>query len=221
MTSNVTADIVARLRNLSTGQVSDGLRITGNRPFGLVGITSMLSPAPKVAGRAMTVRFGLIESVTGPRLEYLEHVRSGEVIVIANSGRLDASAWGGQRSIGATQCGAAATVIDGAYRDLDECTAVGYPVYGRGVTVAGSRSGGVCAVAVNEQISVACTDVAPGDYVVADSSGVIVVPQNHVLAVLAAAERVAAMEQQVSDAVQAGSDFVSYRKSVRESAGYS
>jgi 4-hydroxy-4-methyl-2-oxoglutarate aldolase len=221
MTSDGVADIFIRLRNLSTCQVSDGLRVTGNRPFGLVGITSMLSPAPKVVGRAMTVQFGPIESVTGPRLEYLEHVEPGEVIVIANSGRLDASAWGGQRSIGATQCGAAATVIDGAYRDLDECISIGYPVYGRGVTVAGSRSGGTCAVAVNEQISVAGTDVVPGDYIVADSSGVIVVPQGDVLAALDAAERVAAMEQQVTDAVQAGSDFVSYRKSLRESAGYS
>jgi 4-hydroxy-4-methyl-2-oxoglutarate aldolase len=221
MTTSGAADIFTRLRKLSTGQVSDGLRVTGMRPLGLVGITSMLSPAPKVVGRAMTVQFGLIESVTGPRLEYLEHVQPGEVIIIANSGRLETSAWGGQRSIGATQCGAAATVIDGAYRDLDECIAIGYPVYGRGVTVAGSRSGGTCAVAVNEPVSVAGSDIAAGDYVVADSSGVIVVPQGDVLAVLDAAERVAAMEQQVTDAVQAGSDFVSYRKSVRESAGYS
>jgi 4-hydroxy-4-methyl-2-oxoglutarate aldolase len=147
-------------------------------------------------------------------VEYLEYVEPGDVIVIANGGRIDCSSWGGQRSLGARQKGAVAAVLHGAYRDVDELRAAGFPVYGVGRTVAGSRHGGI-PVAVDVPVTITGCTVNPGDIVVGDASGVIVVPQHAAEDVLREAEAVAGREHSTATALADGADFLAYRASLR------
>ena len=210
-------DIIDRCRARSTCQLSDGLAQLGLYPLGLTGIWP-LEPATGFAGRAMTVQFKPKEQVgPGERVEYLDFVKPGDVIVIDNSGRVDCSSWGGQRSLGARQKGAVGVVLHGAYRDVEEQWAGGFPVYGTGRAVAGSRHGGV-PVAINVTLSITGCTIEPGDVVVADASGVIVVPSNAAPAVVAAAEELASQEADVAQAIARGEDFLSYRARARARA---
>lgn len=206
--------VVERLRALSSCQLSDGLHRLGLRGIGLVGITP-INDSWEFAGPALTVTFGDSSDGRLQRVEYLEHVEPGQVIVIQNHGRLDSSGWGGQRSIGARQKGATATVVHGACRDVPEALQADYPVFCLGRTVAGSRTGGRMPIAVNEPVTITGCRIEPGDLVRGDASGVIVVPQAHVEAVLAEAERLAAQEAAVRDAVATGEEFLASRNAVR------
>ena len=67
------------------------------------------------------------------------------------------------------------TVIDGLCRDVGEHAAIGYGVYGRSVTMV-SPNGRLVATAINEPVEFAGVRVRSGDLVLADSSGVVVVP---------------------------------------------
>lgn len=207
-------DLIERLNGLSTCQISDALLGLGRPPIGLVGIHA-LAPARNMAGRALTVTFGPADQAGTERIEYLEAVRPGDVLMIANDGRLESSAWGGQRSIGAQQRGAVGTVVDGAYRDVEENVRVGYPLFGRAATVAGSRSGPTVPVAVHQPVVMAGLTVHNGDYVIGDASGVIVVASSDIEAVIDRAETLAEQERVVTLAVGEGAEFLSYRAQVR------
>lgn len=203
--------------DVSTCQLSDALDRLGQPPLGLAGIWP-LEPARRIVGRAMTVHFRPKETVDqADRVEYLEHVQPGDVIVIDNGGRIDCSSWGGQRSLAAQQRGAVGVVLHGAYRDVAEQRACGFPVYGVGRTVAGSRHGGI-PVAVGVPLTITGCTVQPGDVVVGDESGVIVIPRDRFAEVLAEARRLAAQESEVAAGIGRGEDFLSYRAEVRRTS---
>jgi regulator of RNase E activity RraA len=209
-------DLIGRFGKLSSCQVSDGLGAVGLSRDALTGITAMdLDDA--IVGRAFTVSYLPLEEGADRRIEYISQVKPGEVLVLAHGGRTDCSVWGGQRSIGALQAGAAGTVVDGAYRDIREHRQLGYPVFGRQPTVV---SGGpfVCPVATNQPVEVAGVTVNPGDIVVADGSGVVVVPSARAMEVLESAEAIAGQESLVAQAVASGQDFAGFRAKVRGEA---
>jgi 4-hydroxy-4-methyl-2-oxoglutarate aldolase len=206
-------ELTERLARLSASQVSDGLGAAGLPRDGLLGVFP-IEPARHIAGRAFTVYFRPAAEAADRKIEYIAGVSPGEVIVLGNHGRLDCSVWGGQRTVGALQRGAVATVIDGAYRDVDEHRALGYPVFGRAPTVTGS-SGYTVPVATGETLTISGILIRPGDYIVGDASGVVVIPQDRAEDVTAHAERITAEEQRIAAAVAAGADFTTFRADTR------
>jgi 4-hydroxy-4-methyl-2-oxoglutarate aldolase len=206
-------ELTERLARLSASQVSDALGAAGLPRDGLLGVHAM-EPAQHIVGRAFTVYFRPAAEAAGLEADYLAEVSPGEVIVLGNHGRLDCSVWGGQRTVGAQQRGAAATVVDGAYRDVDEHRALGYPVFGRAATVTGS-SGYTVPVATGETLTISGILIRPGDYIVGDASGVVVIPHDRAQDVAAHAERITAEEQAIAAAVAAGADFTAVRAASR------
>jgi 4-hydroxy-4-methyl-2-oxoglutarate aldolase len=200
------------LDGLSSCQVSDALRMVGLPHAGLAGLRPYPGAEPMV-GRAFTVAFGDADTSTTVG-EYLDQVRPGNVLMLAHRGRTDCSVWGGQRTIGARHYGAVGTVVDGSYRDVGEHRELGFPVYGAAPTVVGS-TGVVVPVAVGEPVTMAGITVRPGDAVVADESGVVVVPWDRVAEVAGVAHAVVEQERDIAEAVNNGADFVSYRAAAR------
>lgn len=200
---------IERLSAISSCQLSDALAVLGLPHRGLDGVLAP-DPATRVAGFAFTVTCIPATESEGRRIEYLQDIPAGAVVVIANGGRLDCSVWGGQRSLAARQRGAVGTVVDGAFRDVLEHAELGYPVFAKGRTVVGSR-GVANPVATQERIEVAGVTVEPGDVVVGDASGVVVVPAAHAPAVLERAEADAAEERRIAKEVAAGRDFFAAR----------
>jgi regulator of RNase E activity RraA len=133
----------------------------------------------------------------------IEAAADGDVLVIANEGRLDVSCFGGILTVAARRRGIKGVVIDGACRDIAESEESGFPVFGRAVVPVSAR-GRIVQLAMEEPVSFAGVTVNPGDFVIADRNGVVFVSAAEVERVLDLAERIVAREAAMAEAVSAG-----------------
>lgn len=165
----------------------------------------LVLPQARVAGPAVTVR------IAGPDSTLLHHAvstaRPGDVLVIDRCGDTRHACWGGVTTYAARLAGIAGIVIDGPATDFGEILKAGLPVWCRGPSALTTKFIPLDA-ALNVPVSVGGVCVNPGDLVLADESGVIVLPpdeaeaaahraiglqdrEKQVLARLAAGERLA------------------------------
>lgn len=207
--SNFEEDYRSRFERLSTTNVSDALDA-----LGLKGATFGIRPLQqnwrKVVGRAVTVKMvaaGMTPSKTHLGVKAIEAGKPGDVIIIDNSGRLDTSCWGGILANGAKQKGIRAVLIDGACRDLDDCIDINFPVFARGTVVATAR-GRVIEESTNQMIQFGGVQVRPGDIVMGDSSGVVVVPAEKIDKVLDKAEELFRKEEAMITEICSGASML-------------
>ncbi len=203
--ATVDEETLRAARGLSASQVSDALAELGLPAHSLEGIQT-LDLSARLVGPAFTVHCLPAAESEGKRIEYLGSIPAGSVVVISNGGRTDCSVWGGQRSLAARQRGAVGSVVDGAYRDIPEHIELGYPVFARQRVVVGSR-GYANPVSTQDEVTIGGATVRPGDLIVGDASGVVVVPAAHAAAVVAIGVREAGIERRIAEAVAAGTDF--------------
>ncbi|MGV9341852.1 RraA family protein [Streptomyces sp. NPDC003688] len=136
-----------------------------------VSIRPLWEPVPRVAGPAFTVRCPPGDNLMLHAAIY--RAAPGSVIVV-ESGDLDYALAGGNVCAVAQRRGVAAFVADGLIRDLAEVRDAGFPVFARGVIpIPGTKK---AAEPLNTDIRCAGVTVGPGDIVVADEEGVVVVP---------------------------------------------
>jgi len=146
----------------------------------------------KVAGPAFTV-----EARPGDNLGFhvaLAVAKPGDVIIVDGKGDLGSALFGDLMVSQAQAAGIAGLVVDGAVRDTNELIDRGYPIFAAGRNPAGPTKGIPGRLGI--PICVAGAPVNPGDLVVGDADGVVVIPRNEVDAVLVAAARKLAEEQQ-------------------------
>ncbi len=201
--------LVERLQKLDTCAVSDAqdkLGIQGT----VIGINP-LYPTGRIAGRAVTVRL----KTKGPGETSAVHLCTravvaadpGDIIVIDHRTRADAAGWGGILSTAAKTKGVAGVIIDGASRDVDEAQGLGLPLFARSRTPLTAR-GRIIEESTNEQIEVGGVAVRPGDYIIADNSGIVVVPAERAEEVIPEAETIVAREAAMAKDVLAGKSVV-------------
>jgi len=99
--------------------------------------------------------------------------------------------------------GLAGVVIDGATRDVDEACELGLPLFARAAVPLTAR-GRIVEESTNEPIEIGGVAVKPGDYVIADNSGIVVIPADRAEEVLPEAENIAAREAAMTHDVLAG-----------------
>lgn len=186
--------LVGRLAQLDTCAVSDALDRLG-LGGAAAGFQPMLS-AQRIAGRVLTVQLKPRGSELPRRhlgAAAIQAAAPGDVLVVAHSGRLDVSGWGGLLSAAAQARSLAGVIVDGACRDVDEIRRLAFPVFARAATPLSAR-GRVVEHSWGEPIEFAGVLVRPGDFVLADASGVVFLPQQRAEQVVAEAERIAAWE---------------------------
>ena len=197
-------DLLERLRRLDSCAVSDALD-----RLKLPGSVSGIEPRSvrrRVAGRVRTVGLGPAAGAVAARhlcTTAIEAAEAGDVIVVEQRTGIDAAGWGGILSIGARAKGVAGVIVDGPARDIDEATELGFPVYARAATARTAR-GRIIEISTGKPITVGEVTVAPGDYVLADSSGVAFVRAGDIERVLAEAETIAAREAAMAKAARDG-----------------
>jgi len=163
------------VRELSTAEISDALDFF-HLPGSALGIAPVAG-TPRAFGPAYTVRFAPVDTAQkGTVGDFIDDVPVGAVIVLDNGGRPDCTVWGGILSRLARQRGIAGTVIDGVCRDTAEADDCGYALYSRGRFMRTGKDR-VQVEAVQAPVSLGDVRVCPGDIVVADQDGVVVVPQ--------------------------------------------
>jgi len=125
----------------------------------------------------------------------LEGAQAGDVVLIRQIGTPAASAIGGLAALSAQRHGVAGIVIEGACRDVDELAEVGLPILSRSTTPASGR-GRARITGVNVPLAFEAEGlaVAPGDILVADETGVVVIPAGRLEELLLTAEARAATD---------------------------
>jgi regulator of RNase E activity RraA len=127
----------------------------------------------------------------------------GEVIVVEQRTGIDAGSWGGILTLGAKVKGIAGVVVDGPVRDIDEARSYEFPVFCRSLTGKTAR-GRVAEIECNGPVTIGPVKVGPGDYVIADASGVAFIPAAQVEEVLDTAEAIAGREAAMAKALLSG-----------------
>ncbi len=196
--------IIERLIKLDTCAVSDALD-----SLNLKGATWGVRPqwqCPKIAGRAVTMKIkpaGLQQPTQHLGTAPIEAAQTGDVIVIDNGGKLEFSCWGGLLALSAKLKGVSGVVIDGASRDIDEARELEFPVYARSVVPMTARNR-VVQESYNQEIQFAGVQCRPGDLVLADGSGIIIIPKEKEEEVVSAAETIYAKEQEMAAGIRQG-----------------
>ena len=201
---------------LSTPNVSDALDRLGIHGAPL-GILPLWPGAPKLVGRALTMKLVPVEQGTAsPVLGTLEAIMAGQpgdVLVIDQGGRQDVNSLGGVATFTAARQGLIGAVIDGVTRDVDDMQAMGVGVYAKGIIQQSIRNR--CAFAGHSlPVQLSGVHVSPGDLIVADVNGVVVIPGNQTQEVLEIAQEFAETEERVKDAIASGVDPIKAHEQV-------
>lgn len=195
---------VERLRALDACAVSDAQDKLGIKGT-VIGVLPLYETG-RIAGRAVTFKLKTKGAETTTRhlgTAAVEAADPGDVIVCDHRGRTDVAGWGGILSTAAKTRGVAGVIIDGASRDIDEAKALGLPLFARAAVPLTAR-GRVVEESTNEPIEIGGVSLEPGDYVIADNSGVVIVPQSRVAEVVPEAESIVAREQAMARDVMNG-----------------
>jgi regulator of RNase E activity RraA len=205
-------ELRTRLTALDTCALSDALDRLGidGQALGLHAVDRSF----RLVGRAFTVRM-LPRGLSGKSVgDYIDDVEPGDTVVIDNGGRLDATVWGDILTTVAHRDGVAGTVIDGVCRDVGRSLELGYPIFSRSNTMRTGKDR-VAAEAYGQPVQIAGIRVEPGDWLVGDADGVVVVPAVRAEPVIAAAEEITAVEDGIRESVAAGGRLVDIRERLR------
>jgi len=126
----------------------------------------------------------------------------GDVLVISMGGDCHYGPFGEILALACQKRGIAGVVVDGSVRDGNDIEALGFPVFCRGLAPAGTRKDDPGRI--GEPIRCGHVSVTPGDIIVGDRDGVVVVPRDAMDDVRAALERIAAKEVRIKDGIAAG-----------------
>jgi regulator of RNase E activity RraA len=197
-------NLTTRLSHLDSCAVSDALD-----KLGLTGVARgilRIATGRRISGRVVTVKLEADDGRPASRhlgTTAVEVGRPGDVIVIEQRTGLDAASWGGNLSFAAQLRGIAGVIVDGPARDIDEAQDYDFPLFARSRTPHTAR-GRIVETGTNVPILVSDIAVSPGDFVVADGTGVVFVPAREIDAVLEAAEAIVARERAMVAALNEG-----------------
>jgi 4-hydroxy-4-methyl-2-oxoglutarate aldolase len=137
----------------------------------------------------------------------LEEAPEGTVLVVDAGGYRDRAVWGEVLTVAAQRVGVVGAVVDGATRDLGAIRARNFPLYARGTSPAGPHKsgGGRC----NLVVQCGRVPVAPGDLVVGDEDGVVVIPRDDVERVYASVHERRRTEQHWLQRIESGESSAS------------
>lgn len=195
--------LFAALEALDTASLSDALDSLG-LAGGLAGLNQQV-PGTRCVGFAYTVLYEPVQERGGFRnaANYIDAVPSNAVIVSSNPGRTDCTTWGDILTHVAVNRGIRGTLIDGAARDIDTVQRLNYPLFSR-VRFMQSAKNRVQLKATQVPVEISGVTVHPGDLVVCDSSGCLVIPAARAEEVIRRARAVEQTERDIIQSVNEG-----------------
>jgi 4-hydroxy-4-methyl-2-oxoglutarate aldolase len=197
-----------RFEKLSTTNLADALDQVGLRGA-VIGIHPLFG-MPRVIGRAVTIKItaaGMMKSKRHLGVDAIASAESGDVIAIDNRGDLYNNCWGEILSCAAQKKGVTGVFVDGAARDIDFCQEINFPVFARGVVPITAR-GRIMQEDFNCPIRLGDVQVRPGDILVGDVNGIVVIPPEKLDEVLKAAEGILEKEEAMRADILAGMDIL-------------
>jgi regulator of RNase E activity RraA len=207
-------EIVELFTGLDTPGVSDAMDKLGIHGQAL-GIMPLADYSAPVIGPAFTVKYVPATTPAGTVGDFIDDVAVGDIVVIDNDGRSDCTVWGDIMTQYAAIRGITATVIDGVCRDVNKALNDNYPLFtvGRFMRTGKDR---VQVESVNTTVAVGTVRVQSRDIVVADASGVVIVPREHARKVAQVAREIEAVEAVIRQKIEQGHTIAE----AREALGY-
>ena len=163
---------IKKLATYGTATIHEGLGKIGNLPYQIKGLTSKT----RVAGPAYPVKCKAFSNVNLHRA--YAYAPKGSVIVADCGGGYEAGYWGDLLTSGSMKQGIVGLVIDACVRDADEIEELGFPVFCRGLAIKGT--GKDPEGTLNEAITIGTVTINPGDIVIGDRDGVMIVPKDRI-----------------------------------------
>lgn len=200
--------LAARLLAAATASVSDALdrlRLPGSAH----GIRP-LAPGQRVAGPAYTLRYVPVGATPGTVGDFIDDVPPGSVIVIDNQGRTECTVWGDILTSVAHDRGIAGTVIWGTCRDTALARELGYSIYSSSCFMRTGK-GRVELVETGSVVALGDVQVRPGDLVIGDDDGIVVVPRERAAEVADVAASIAEVEDAIVRDARAGMSLAEAR----------
>lgn len=220
--------IVEQLKQYTTCDVSNAL-VKLKHPTGgfLPGLT-LWSPErqagdTRIVGPAYTVRYAALSDpappdTPKPTAHYIDGVPAGAVVFVSCPAGTPNAVYGGLMTARARARGAAGSVIDGRFRDLQEQREMGFPVFGRDVGTAPPQAV-LRVVGVDVPVRLASDEVEveirPGDYLIGDLNGVVALPRELAPEVLPLMEKMVEADDRMMVEIRKGMGFDEASKKFR------
>jgi 3-hexulose-6-phosphate synthase/6-phospho-3-hexuloisomerase len=187
-------EMIEIFREVSTPNISDAMHRKGAMQDILP-----INLGAKIVGTAVTVQ--TFEGDWAKSVEAIDVAGPDNVIVIYNGSRY-ISCWGGLATQSCKMKGVAGVVIDGAVRDVDEIRDLDYPVFASAITPNAGEPKGMGEI--NAEITCGGRSVRPGDYIVGDDCGVVVIPRERAYEIARRAKEVEKNESRLREEIKRG-----------------
>ena len=181
---------------VSAPNVTDAMHRAG----AMVGVVPLV-PGVRMAGPAVTVQ--TFAGDWAKPVEAIDRARPGDVLVINNDGGTHVAPWGELATLSAKNRGLAGVVIDGASRDVDDIRRMGFPLWCTATCPNAGEPKGFGEI--NAEVRCAGQAVRPGDWIVGDESGVVVVPRERAYEVARRSVMVRETEERIREEIRRGS----------------
>lgn len=206
MTTDIDLNLLTQISASTISDAMDSLGLSG----AVEGIHRR-STTVRIAGPVKTVKLTDEPTTDGAESHFgtmaIASASDGDVIVVEQRTGINAAGWGGLLASAAMQKGIRGVIIEGPARDIDEYDTMGFPVFSRSVTML-SAQGRVYEGGTDVPIMVGETKVNPGDYVVADASGVVFIASADIGNVLARALEISRQESVFAANIDSGRPII-------------
>jgi len=189
-----------RIRGLFAKVSSPNVTDAMHRKGAMEGMLSICGDV-KMAGRAVTVQ--TFAGDWAKPVEAIDVAGPGDVIVINNDGGTHVASWGELATASCLKKGIEGVVIDGAVRDVDDIRRMKFPLFAKAVVPNAGEPKGFGEI--NAEIRCAGQSVKPGDWIVGDESGVVVVPKERAYEIARRAVEVRKNEDRIREEIRRGS----------------
>jgi 4-hydroxy-4-methyl-2-oxoglutarate aldolase len=203
--------VIARFLDIPTGNVSDALFDLGFEPCSIPGPAALSPGQPRFAGPAFTVKQRAKSNPVGPghtrHAEAIDAMASpGDVVVIDVGGRTDVCTLGGLLARRGKRRGLAGFLVNGCVRDAADIQDAGFPVHCLG-TAPRKSSVELETESIGKPVVIGGCRIAPGDLIICDDTGAVMVPGQAIEEVLALASEIKRREDAVLTRLENGTSL--------------
>lgn len=196
-------ELLQRAGQLPTASLHEAYAKRGN----LTSAIKPVCPGFKVCGPAFTVHGPGGDNLWIHRAIYA--ARPGDVLVVCTNGVYEHGYWGEIMSAAAQARHLGGLVIDGCVRDVQLLQEFGFPIFARGLCIRGTGKDQAAIAWLNQPVLIGPLSIHPGDLVVGDADGVVVIAQAEVEAVVTRAEQREAEEASFIQRIRGGESTLS------------
>ena len=188
-------EIRSLLLQVSSPNVTDAM----HRKGAMTGLVSICGNV-KMVGKAVTVQ--TFAGDWAKPVEAIDRAQENDVIVIYNDGGTHVAPWGELATLSSVKKGIAGVIIDGAVRDVDDIRTMKFPVFAKAIVPNAGEPKGFGEIGA--EILCCGQLVHPGDWVIGDESGVVVVPSSRAYEIARRALEVRKNEERIREEIRRG-----------------